>query len=794
MYTLAMRFRIIEDITRLAFLCLFCVTLHAQNQAPAYFVSLRFDNLNAKISNEAISDFLVVSQFIQMANQLTKKSLFHPIPQALDAFELMSWFNLSQVGAAVLPVPLFHLLQKAGLLDSFVPLAFLPDDAAYLVANTTGNLDCNTFSLTKHAFSANDEISFPNEYHNKGFLLYHTLTRLNPSLALADLYFYQDDSASIKRFLKKPDRGGTRFGIFSQTVLPRVLSNPGACIVAKDLTTDVSGYFLLIHKSIPLDKSVLDKMHGAFVTQVDAIPKTLRPYFKLYAEAITEPKALQQKIRAIDAYYQNIPALPKLTYKNVSERLADEVGNNSIALAFMGGGARTPYTFRFGNEFIREVIEPTHLDNQVVLLGISGGAINSLALSVLKPNTLVGDETTSRLSDITRYISPSLRSRVIATVIQYPKATMLAAALIFLYYFFSIGHILFTRKIVHSWLKIAILVASIIAAVLIPDIPIEYVILLLVGIFFISVVLHLFMRRYAPGLAIHVASAAIFVVLFVGMAKLPFARGNLFDRFNVDTAMADLLKGVGDNSCIGSKNRQELSRCLFAKVRYPIVITTTEVNALNRLNFYVRPASSNIIFPSRFDWINLAECPEHLLDVVEGSTALPAIFAPPRFSCGAKTYELSDGGVISSLPLEQASELHIHYQFLFWNSFIDMNNHFLSLQKVLKNPSMVDHLQLSWTSGFQQVFDREAIQRALQQTFFISLPRIELIQSSDFWGGYLGDGRFVLPSELAKLATQDFFARPGTFTELAKGHMTPNTFWLRYKSEIEAVMKDMPSR
>lgn len=731
------------------------------NGFPTYFVTLRQDDLDDRLSQTEINDFWAQTKLIKQLNDSSGKNLLYPIPQALDAFEVISWFNFSQAGAAILPVPLYKLLSDAGLLTDYELLGFSKANPAYLATIQRKGFDCAGFSLEQHRFKPNDIISFPNEYHNSGFLLYSSLAKSNPSLNTADVYFFQDTHDQKAQFKKDHPTGAQVFGFFSEDELKDLKKEKNICLLSSGLTTPISDYFLIANRTLKL-----------------SVPEILG-WKKL------DPSEVERKIKAINTYYQQVSVLPRLTYKNVRQRLKDNLGENYLALAFMGGGARTPYTFRFGNEFFYNILEDQKLSQKTVLIGISGGAINSLILSILEPNVRIPEKSVGKLANMGRYIRPEMRSQMIALMVQYPRVFFGAIGLILAYLLVLLTHLLFTPKRLNAIWKLLVLSTMVIGMALVPNIQLEYAPPLLIILFVSQFMIHFLLRRHQPAFIINLVSITIFIVLVAGFIKTPFHQKNLFDRFDMPGFMHDFLVDIQDKSCGNLTNREELSRCLYQKVHYPLVITASNSETLQRVNFYISPEKSPFAFPKRIDWINLASCPERLLDVLEASASVPMIFAPISVQCGANDYRLVDGGVLSALPLVQANDLNINYQFLFWNSLIDVKSDFIGILTANKPVNIIDQVIFYWTLKIRQAINRNIVQNALKQTFFISVPNMELIEPGDFWGGTLGNGQFALPAELSPIATSDFFSKPGVFTELAGGDLKPDAFWNHFRIQLE---------
>ena len=767
-------------MTRLLGLVIFLMAgfLLADNaRTPSYFLTLRYDDLDASISKLERTDFWAASEIIAQINAVSGEKALHEVPQPLDAFEIISWLELAQVGAVLVPAPLYVLLSRAGLLTNFRVAAFLPEAPAALVTTQTADFNCNDFSVQKYAFQKDDMIAFKNEYHNEGSLLSHELAEHNLSLAMADIYYFQDNDAQQAVFTDWTTQKNRVFGVFSADELPALKLQKDICVLDEHLTTPVSGYFLMANTVLKLTPEKIARIFDL------ANPKA---YFGRFQKAVLAPQELKQRVLNLETYYQNRSPLPKLTYQNLRERMSNNIGTDYFSLILMGGGARSPYLFRLNNEFFKNVIAPQNIAQQAVLIGTSGGAVSALALSLMSPDKLLSDTSIVELTNLTSYISPYLRSKMLEIIIQHQFVCLALFMLIVLCFLWSIFHVFFTQKTASLIGKIGILAAITLGAWFVPEIPIEYALLFLVINFCGFTVTYFFLYRYKAGFVLNVMSNLIFMILLIGIVKFPFRAESLFRHFDTVLVMRNLMNMIEDKTCDGLSDAGEFSRCIYGKVRYPLVINAMAISAktARRVNFFVRPAGSSFLFPTRMDWIDLGNCPEHLLDAVQGSAAIPMVFASTKFKCNSNSYELVDGSVESPMPLVQASELNIRYQFLFWNGSIDLDNGFMRRQKLDYDKNIIEGFIVYWLFKDQNL-NRGVMQKAFQQTFFIAEPSMELISSIDFWGGSLENGQFVLPSVLPVLATQDFFSKPGIFSELSNGDPKPDEFWEHFMAQLE---------
>ena len=742
-------------------------------------VILRHGNLEEEISDLSKEQFNVARSFTEYFNDFHDHDYFRPIPQVLDSLELTSWFVSKRVDLGIVPVSLYKILMVSGNLDDFTSILFIDSDKFSLWKNKVKGETCKTKDIEDVRFTNQNQVFFSNELGDGGKTLYHVLARKNISLPISNFMYLQNDEL-VKGHLLKEELE-EKYAFLRVKYNDEMSERNDLCLISSNIENPLGGYVMVgsagFLEFIDYDYSVISKfvVNLPKDTNYTFIDRLINANFDL-----GEISRLEERLKTF--FPSDKDLLPKLTYQNLRNRLSTLDENTLFSLPAMNSGMKTGYTINFARLFLQNVVKPLGLEDRLVMLGTSGGAISNFALSLDYDLSKLNSDMVKSIMDITASFSPSFRAQIWRWI--FPNIHLFLLLIVIAVVQMWVGNLYFinahskkSRILTWYWVFVMFL------AVFVPSIQIEYLFVALISWLIISLFLLLFFLRRFSSIVLIVN--LVYVFIFFSAIKFPFMHNSMFDSLELFKTYKSYTIAMDDKQCSSADNKYTLSSCLYKKVKYPLVIPSLDLNSLQTINFYVKPRHSNINFPNSSNWVNMKDCPEQMISVVEASSTLPVVFPAVNINCNGKNFYMVDSGMASTVPITQAIELGIKHHFLFWNSPISMEHGFIASLDDYNDVSILSKYASYLFDLFINLLTVKDIRPGLLHSIYLAEPNFRLLGLMDAGGGVMGNGEYAVPEDLPDIAEQDFFSKPGPFTHLTGGTAELDYFYNYYKDQLD---------
>lgn len=610
--------------------------------------------------------FVSLKKLIGYLNATAKTPFLYPNPQMGTPNEIGVWTLNHDADVALLTYPMYAAVDAVGLSNYVIPVASIAASNSVILGNAAA---CRSGQSLVQVLP-NSLFITRNEYSPNGKLLADVLfSQLHATPALR--YSGENLNLAIEHF--SAEAGAQRSTLFlvnevdSASVLGQV---SGSCVLRKDIVAPWPATVVVVRKDVPQEQlqllqagilqlsesreTSLPQLLGA---QVQGFLSEQIGHFTLL-NGTSDPVLVAAK-KTVSQSKVDLRAFFNLS--ELIQRMQDWAKEGAVSLSLTSADSRTSYALGAVSQVMLALDQQPDVAHRVFLQGTSGGAMGVLVFTLVPRFGAYDSTRIQRVLDPNTLLDPSLRFKMFTFLLTWRLVVLLFVILMLAILFHSPiilwkQNLPFKKQL--AWFGLAVL-AMALAYLLCPAISLEWGVGLITALFVLMIALRIRAHHIEVGPRTYLLGVCILAILLVTMRSF-ILRVSILDKLNVEANMRSLaLIEPSLQHCAALASDDDFAACLFTQIKYPFVVSTSDIASNQQVFFYAQPEGTHLIQPPRNTgkWVNIATCPGKFLRIVAGSASFPFVFPPSTFSCGGEQFKLLDGAIYSSGTTNVATEL-----------------------------------------------------------------------------------------------------------------------------------------